>query len=88
MESLLACVPHNTPASYYRTGAGAEIDLLLELPGGTLWAIEIKRSSAPTLSKGFYLGCDDVGATRRLVVSQATTHFPYPTARSMFRCGP
>lgn len=78
VESLLACAPHNTPASYYRTGAGAEIDLLLELPGGALWAIEVKRSSAPTLSKGFYLGCADVGATRRLVVSQATTHFPMP----------
>lgn len=78
VESLLACTPHNTLASYYRTGAGAEIDLLLELPGGALWAIEIKRSSAPTLSKGFYLGCDDVGATRRLVVSQATTRFPIP----------
>lgn len=76
IENLLACAPLNTAASYYRTGAGAEIDLLLELPGGALWAIEVKHSSAPTLSRGFHTGCEDVGATRRIVVSRANTHFP------------
>jgi uncharacterized protein len=76
IENLLACAPASTPASYYRTVVGAEIDLLLELPGQALWAIEIKRSSAPTVSKGFHLGCADVGATRKLVVSSANAHFP------------
>lgn len=76
IENLLACVPPNTQASYYRTAVGAEIDLLLDLPGGALWAVEIKRSSAPTVSRGFHIACDDVGATRRLVVSSANTRFP------------
>ena len=76
IENLLACAPPNTEASYYRTAVGAEIDLLLELPGGKLWAIEIKRSSAPTVSRGFHLACDDIEATRRIVVSSANALFP------------
>jgi len=76
IESLLACAPPTTQYSYYRTAVGAEIDLLLELPGGELWAVEIKRSSAPTVSKGFHIACDDVGATRRVVVSSANLRFP------------
>lgn len=76
IENLLASAPANTQASYYRTAVGAEIDLLLELPGGATWAIEIKRSSAPTVSKGYHIACNDVGATRRLVVSSANQRFP------------
>ncbi|MCF8209485.1 MAG: ATP-binding protein [Rhodoferax sp.] len=76
IENLLACAPPMTRFSYYRTAVGAEIDLLLELPSGGLWAVEIKRSSAPTVSKGYHLACDDVGATRRLVVSSASQRFP------------
>jgi predicted AAA+ superfamily ATPase len=76
IENLLACVPPQTQASYYRTAVGAEIDLLLELPGNKVWAVEIKRSSAPTVSRGFHLACDDVAATRRIVVSSANATFP------------
>ncbi|MES2688043.1 MAG: ATP-binding protein [Pseudomonadota bacterium] len=76
IENLLACVPPQTQASYYRTAVGAEIDLLLELPGNKVWAVEIKRSSAPTVSRGFHVACDDVAATRRIVVSSANAKFP------------
>ncbi|HVR48940.1 MAG TPA: DUF4143 domain-containing protein, partial [Pseudorhodoferax sp.] len=76
IENLLACVPAGTEASYYRTAVGAEIDLVLELPGRGAWAVEIKRSSAPSVSKGFHLACDDIQPARRLVVSGANAHFP------------
>ena len=76
IENLLACAPTATQASYYRTAVGAEIDLVLELPGNERWAVEIKRSSAPTVSRGFHLACDDIAATRRLVVSSANAVFP------------
>ncbi|MBI4626776.1 MAG: ATP-binding protein [Verrucomicrobia bacterium] len=68
IENLLAAAPAGTQAWFYRTAAGAEIDLVLEIPPKQRWAIEIKRSSAPSLAKGFYLGCKDVKATRRMVV--------------------
>ncbi|WP_326538899.1 ATP-binding protein [Pseudorhodoferax sp.] len=76
IENLLACAPAGTEASYYRTAVGAEIDLVLELPGRGAWALEIKRSSAPSVSKGFHLACDDIQAARRLVVSGANARFP------------
>jgi predicted AAA+ superfamily ATPase len=68
MENLLAIAPPGTEAYFYRTAAGAEIDLLLQIGPRKLWAIEVKRSLDPRPSKGFYNACDDVKATRRFVV--------------------
>lgn len=69
IENILAVAPERTLASFYRTAAGAEIDLVLELPGkhGT-WAIEIKRSLAASVKKGFHMACDDLKPSRRCVV--------------------
>ena len=44
IENLLSCVPPRTEAYFYRTSAGAEIDLILKFRTGESWAIEIKRS--------------------------------------------
>jgi uncharacterized protein len=68
IESLLAACPPRTEAGFYRTAAGAEIDLVLELPRSGRWAIEIKRGLAPKLEKGFHLACEDLRPTRQLVV--------------------
>jgi len=75
LENLLAAAPAGARPWFYRTNAGAEIDLVLELPPKERWAIEIKRSSAPSLSRGYYIGCDDVKATRRLVVHTGDESF-------------
>jgi len=76
VESLLVVTPQGTEARFYRTSAGAEIDLVLTLPGGELWAIEIKRSSAPTLEKGFHFACADLRPKRRFVVYPGPERFP------------
>jgi uncharacterized protein len=68
IENLIAAAPPGSQTSFYRTSAGAEIDLLLEMGNGERWAIEIKRSSTPSVSPGFHNGCEDVEATRRFVV--------------------
>ena len=47
IETLITIAPDGSEAHYYRTSNGTEIDLILTLPGGDLWAIEVKRSSAP-----------------------------------------
>ncbi len=77
IESLIACAPEGAEASFYRTSAGAEIDLLLTLPGERArpWAIEIKRSLAPTLDRGFHLACEDLQPARKCVVYAGTTRF-------------
>jgi len=37
IESLIGAAPDGTVPAFYRTAAGAEIDLLLELPNGKVW---------------------------------------------------
>jgi predicted AAA+ superfamily ATPase len=76
IETLLAVAPRGATANYYRTATGAEIDLVLTLPGGKLWAVEIKRSSAPALDRGFHIACDDLKAERRFVVYPGNEQFP------------
>jgi uncharacterized protein len=76
IENLLSCLPDGVTAWFYRTSAGAEIDLVIECNRQQLYAIEVKRSLAPSLSKGFYLGCDDIGATSRFVVYPGAERYP------------
>lgn len=78
IEQLTAAMGDRGTPWFYRTAAGAEIDLLVERPGGALWAFEIKRSSAPTIEKGFHIACDDVKAARRIVVHGGDKRFPMP----------
>lgn len=75
IETLLSLAPARSSASFYRTAAGAEIDLLLTFPGGRSWAIEIKRSLAPRVDKGFQHACEDVDPARRLVVYPGSERF-------------
>ena len=77
IESLIAAAPSGTEAYFFRTAAGAEIDLLLKLPGRHKpWAIEVKRGLAPKLDRGFHLACDAVDPERRLVVYGGAERFP------------
>ncbi|MGA2128034.1 MAG: ATP-binding protein [Xanthobacteraceae bacterium] len=75
IESLIAVAPDGTEANYYRTSNGTEIDLVLTLPGGKLWAIEIKRSSAPKVERGFHSACADLEPTKRFVVYPGEERF-------------
>jgi predicted AAA+ superfamily ATPase len=76
IENALSAAPEGTQAWFYRTSAGAEIDLVLEPPAGDPLAIEIKRSSAPTIGKGFRIACDDIGASRRWIVHAGSSRYP------------
>jgi predicted AAA+ superfamily ATPase len=78
LETLIQACPSGTDAYFYRTAGGAEIDLLLSLPGQELVAIEIKRNSAPTVRRGFHEGCKDVKAKRRFVIYPGTERYPLP----------
>ncbi|HEV7311924.1 MAG: ATP-binding protein [Proteobacteria bacterium] len=76
IETLTAAAPEGTKANFYRTAAGAEIDLLLTLPGGELWAIEIKRSLQPKLERGFHHACDDLSPAKRLLIYPGRERYP------------
>jgi predicted AAA+ superfamily ATPase len=76
IETLLACAPKGVTGYFYRTGGGAEIDLLLTWPGGELWAIEIKRSSAPKVERGFHSACHDLNPSHKWVVYPGQESYP------------
>ncbi|RDB07838.1 ATP-binding protein [Runella aurantiaca] len=76
IENLLSVLPSGMTPWFYRTSAGAEIDLVIEKNSQQRYAIEIKRSQAPSVSKGFYLGCDDIEAAKRFVIYPGTEKFP------------
>ena len=75
IENILSVAPPGVQPFYYSTPGGAEIDLILEFPNTEKWAIEIKRSSSPSLSKGFYISCDDIKPQRRYVVYSGNDSF-------------
>lgn len=68
IEQLLAAAT-KAEASFYRTSQGAEADLVLSFRNGDTWVVEIKRASAPTLSRGFHLAAADVGASRKWLIA-------------------
>lgn len=76
IEALINATAGKARPYFYRTAAGAEVDLVLEFAPGQCWAIEIKLSSSPTLDRGFHLAADDVNAQRRLLVYKGTERYP------------
>ncbi len=75
IENLLAAAPTRSVPGFYRTSGGAEVDLVLELPGGERWAIEIKRGQSSKPSRGFYEACADLKPARKFVVYTGVDRF-------------
>ena len=75
VENLIAAGPEGTIPFFYRTSAGAEIDLLLEIPGHGVWAIDIKRGPSARPEKGFFIACEDLQPSRRFVVNSGSERY-------------
>lgn len=76
IENILAALPDQWQASYYRTATQTEIGLVLERGHQETWAVEIKRSVAPKVAAGFHTACEDVQATRKWVLYSGQDRFP------------
>ncbi len=75
IENIMSVTPPEAKPYFYRTSGGAEVDLILEFGVKQRWAIEIKRSSVPSISKGFYIACDDIKATRKYILYSGSDTF-------------
>jgi len=78
IENIHSVLPRRAEAYYYRTAAGAEIDLIIKMPSSETWAVEIKYGLAPKLAKHFYQTCKDVDATKKYVIYGGDDEFPIP----------
>jgi uncharacterized protein len=76
IETVLAAAPWRSQASFYRTSAGAEIDLVLEHKDGRLWAIEIKRGLSAKPGRGFYQAIKDIMPERSFMVHAGDDRYP------------
>lgn len=78
IENLISAAPRGTQASFYRSSAGAEIDLVLKLPRGQIWAIEIKRTTSPKVTRGFHIASAELGAAEQILVYADQKNVPGP----------
>ncbi len=76
IERMIAAAPAGTAPYFYRNSGGAEVDLVLRLPNGTIWALEIKRTTTPKVSRGFHQAAHDIGAERRLLIYSGAHEVP------------
>ena len=78
IENLVTAAGPDTTAWFYRSSGGAEVDLILALPGDQLWAIEVKRSLTPKVRRGFHAACADLRPVRKVLVYPGTETFLLP----------
>ena len=76
IENIINQLNDQWEISYYRTATQIEIDLVLKTPDNEIWAVEIKRASAPKLSRGFYEACKDIQATHKWIVNAQEDQYP------------
>lgn len=74
-ENIINQLSSKWQYSYYRTHSQTEIDLVLEGPGKQVWAIEIKRTSAPAIKKNFHTAAEDIEATKKFVIYSGTDRY-------------
>jgi len=74
LENILAAADTYAP-SFYRTSAGAEIDLVLRR-GRHILAFELKSSTVPRVSKGFWNALDDISPDEAYIVAPVAESYP------------
>lgn len=78
LENIIITLDSKWRYSYYRSSGQAEIDLVLETPDRKTWAVEVKRSVAPKLTRGFFEACKDIQADRKFVIYGGNERYPLP----------
>lgn len=76
VENIHSVLPRRAETYFYRTAAGAEIDLVIRMPSSEIWAVEIKYGIAPKPGRHYSAICDDVGATRKYIIYGGDDEFP------------
>jgi predicted AAA+ superfamily ATPase len=76
IQQILAEKPKNLDLYFYRTHAGTEIDIVLTKAMKPIACIEIKYTSTPVPSKGFYFGIDDLGTSKNFILTPSSDSYP------------
>lgn len=76
IQQILAVLPGDMRPYFYRTAGGAEIDLLLVRSNDMSYALEIKLSAAPQITRGNTEAIQDLHPQVRAVIAPVTDSFP------------
>ena len=76
IENIHSILPGRAETCFYRTTAGAEIDLVIKMPSSEILAIEIKYGVAPKIGKHYSKTCDDVDAMYKYILYGGEDEFP------------
>ncbi len=75
IENIVTALPDWQPF-FYRTSAGAEIDLLL-IRGQRTIAIECKASKSPKVSRGFWSALEDIDPDEVWIIAPVDSSYPF-----------
>jgi predicted AAA+ superfamily ATPase len=75
VEHICNLLPLGATASFYRTAAGAELDVVVE-NGRKTFGFEVKFSTTPKVTKGFWQACEDTGVAHAYVVAPVREGWP------------
>lgn len=75
VEQVRALLPAGAEMGFYRTAAGAELDIVVQA-GTRRLGMEVKFSAAPTVSKGFWQAVGDLQPDRTVVVAPVARAYP------------
>ena len=87
IETLLNAAPRDAQSGFYRSSNGAEIDLLMDVPGLGLLAIEVKKASNAKPRRGFYSACEDLQPVHKFLVHGGAEGEPYPVGDGVMAVG-
>jgi uncharacterized protein len=76
IEQIIRILPEHWQVFFYRTSAGAEIDLVIIEPGSDPIAVEIKHASSPKVEKGFWHAYEDLNCKKGFVVYPGKDIYP------------
>lgn len=75
LEQVAASLPSDAQMAFYRTSAGTELDLVIQR-GARKIGVEIKFSSAPKPTRGFWQALEDLQIDRAYVIAPVSRRYP------------
>jgi len=76
IEQVISLLTNKKEVYFFRTNAGAEIDLLFFDDNRRPVAVEVKYSMSPSLSRGFWNAFDDLGCPLGYVIYPGSEMYP------------
>jgi uncharacterized protein len=76
LEHISQLAPRGAEVMFYRTAAGAEMDVVVQHGSHTI-CFEIKSSSAPKVTQGFHNAMQDLKPTATFIVAQVDKRYAF-----------